>query len=237
MIAAICAVRNEAQIIDTTLRHTLAEGIDKIFVSVGSSTDGTAGIVESLAKETGQLEVRHDPDPIFHQANVMNELARLAGADGADYLVPFDADEFVYALDGRPVADVLRECPHDKLYLRAWVHHDWNTRVVVSKFWHKVCYRPLPGALLTMGQHDVSIQGGVGDVLAIREWQYRDFDAFVAKRDLWLGALSDADRARGDVAHYQRLRDFQDEELRREWTTMQSVETIADPIPSRVRHG
>lgn len=234
MIAGIIACRDEAQIIETVLRHHLCEGLDRIYVSVGPSTDGTAQIVETLAAETGQLDVRHDANPIFHQAAVMNGLATHAGIDGAEWIAPFDADEFLYSLDGRTVVEALADCPHNKLYLQAFVHHNWNTRVIAPKFWHKTCYRWNPTALLTMGQHDVSISGGVGGVLAIREWQYRDFSHYVAKRDLWLGALSDADRARGDVAHYQRLRDFEDEQLRKEWGELINVPTVHDPIPSRL---
>lgn len=237
MIAGICGVRNESCIIDTTLRHHLAEGIDKIFINVGSSDDGTAGIVESLAAETGRIIVRYDEDPIYHQAAVMNSLAATAGADGAEWIIPFDADEFVYAVNGGTVAEAITGLPFDKLYMQVWLHHDWSTRVVASKFWHKVAYRYSPNVQLTMGQHDVNIQGGGPGILAMRELQYQNFEHFVAKRDLWVSVLSEADRARGDSAHYEGLRNFTEEELRQEWEKMRAVETIADPIPSRVSHG
>ena len=83
-----------------------------------------------------------------------------------------------------------------------------------------------------MGQHEVGIDGGAHDVIALREWQYRSYENFVAKRDLWLSAMSADDRARGDVAHYQRLRNFAVEDMRREYDEILAIETIYDPIPS-----
>ena len=233
VIAAIIACRNEADIIELSMRHILAEGISRVYVSVGASSDGTAGIVESLAAETGKLDVRHDPDPIFHQADVMNNLAALAGADGAEIVVPFDADEFPYALNGEPLAVALADSPHNKWYMPMYRHHDWTRREVNPKPLPKVAFRWQPGARLTMGQHEVGIDGGAHDVIALREWQYRNFENFVAKRDLWLSALSPDDEARGDVSHYQRLRNFAVEDMRREYNEILAIETIYDPIPSR----
>ena len=232
MIAAICACRNEADIIEMSVCHILAEGADVVYISVGASSDGTAEIVESLAKETGRLYVRHDADPIFHQVDVMNNLATIAGADGARWIIPFDADEFPYALNGESVATILKECQHDKFYMRMYRHHDWNMREVCPKPLPKVVYRWSSDARLTMGQHDVSIAGGVRDVLALREWQYQSYDHFKAKRDLWMSAIDPEALARGDVWHYTRLANFNDELLQAEYDAMMTTPTVFDPIPT-----
>ena len=234
MIAAIAAICNERDIIEMSVRHVLAEGIDHIYMSVGPCTDGTAEVVEGLSKETGQMSVKHDADPVFRQANVMNGLAGWAAAEGAEWIVPFDADEFPYALDGSTIADVLQESPHNKFFMRMYRHHSWNDREVAFKPHPKVIYRWSPDARLVMGQHDVSIVDAAYDVFALREWQYMNFESFVAKRDLWLRSIDSADKAAGEVIHYTRLEGYDENRMQAEWDAMMAIETVFDPIPTHM---
>ena len=226
MIAAIAAVRNEADIVELSMRHILAEGVDHVYVSLGPSADDTTKIVQVLADETGNVTCIIDDDPTFRQAIVMNGLAARAGNDGYEWIVPFDADEFIYAVDGDTVASALNQTQHDKLYLRMYRHHDWTRREVDHKPLPKVVYRWNPDARLAMGQHEVTIGGGTYGVLALREWQYRDYANFVAKRDLWL--------AQPDCgAHTLSLAGKDDAAIRAEYDAIMAIETVYDPIPSR----
>lgn len=86
-------VRNEADIVRVTVAHHLAQGFDSILLLDNGSTDGTDRILQELSARDGR--VRWTSDHLeWRQAELVTELAREAGRQGADWVVPFDADEF-----------------------------------------------------------------------------------------------------------------------------------------------
>lgn len=92
LIFGISIVRNEDDIIATTIRHHLAAGVDSILVCDNGSTDDTPQMLERLARDS---RVRWLSDAgQFRQQDVVNALASDARKRGADWIVPFDADEF-----------------------------------------------------------------------------------------------------------------------------------------------
>ncbi len=238
-IVAIYDCLNEIDIVEMSLRHMLAEGVDHIYIADAQSTDGTRDVLDGLAKETGQLTIVTDTDPVFNQVHWMNLLAHMAAADGAEWLIPSDVDEFWYATNGGTVAEALLATEYPVVYARSFVHWDWDTRCANYKLLPKVAFKWNPNAEIVMGQHGVKgVGGGINDVLDIRELQYRSFEHFVHKVRAGLARIAPDVRARGDGDHYLRLENRTDEEMRVEWERMKVAGGMThDPIPSNVQHG
>lgn len=228
MIAGICHVKNEIDILELTLRHTLAEGVDHLWVEDHMSTDGTWELLQELALELPLVLLR-DEDPVFHQPERMTALAQSAYVSGADWVVPFDADEFFYAPSGRTVAAELNQhVGVQKVYCQSWRYldfdrHDWTPQR------DKVVFRPSPDARLVAGNHDVTTQGvAVKGPLEVAHLQYRSREQFIAKIN-GLTAYEPLFATQGRPA----LLGLSDEELTREWEALCAVETVTAPIPLR----
>jgi hypothetical protein len=95
-VIGISLVRNEADVIGVTIAHHLALGLDGIVVADNGSTDGTDEVLRRISKGESRLRWRRDESP-FDQAVLTTRLAREAYDLGADWVVPFDADEFWWA--------------------------------------------------------------------------------------------------------------------------------------------
>lgn len=91
----ISVVRNEADIIECFVRHTV-QVFDYLIVVNHRSLDGTGEILRALAKEGLPLEVRYD-DTVYHvQPETMTKLAHeVYDAYKPDFLMALDADEFL----------------------------------------------------------------------------------------------------------------------------------------------
>ncbi|MDQ5979109.1 MAG: hypothetical protein QG602_2083 [Verrucomicrobiota bacterium] len=96
-LVAVSVVKNEADIIEAFVRHTLAR-TDHHLVFDHDSTDGTREILQALQAEGLPLTLFRDDAPGHLQQARSNHLTRLAAQQhGADWILPLDADEF---LDG-----------------------------------------------------------------------------------------------------------------------------------------
>jgi hypothetical protein len=234
VIAAVYTSRNEADIVECSLRHMLAEGIDLILVADNSEIgEGTRSVLMRLARETGRVEWTRALDPIHRQPELMSGLANEAAERGATWVIASDVDELWYSTTGVSIAEFLSHCSYDKLYARVFQHHDWNVRCTQAQRLPKVAFRP-PG-VLTNGNHDVEGAGPVSDgtVLEIRELQYRGFEHFKAKAADRAATLDPAMRQLGDGSHHTRLEGMTDDQLHAEWEAWLSAPTVHDPIPSR----
>jgi hypothetical protein len=89
---AISVVRNEADVVVPVVGHLLCQGVDHILIADNLSTDKTRRRLDALAAKY-PVTVVDDRDPAYWQAKKMTELARRAGAHGATWIIPFDADE------------------------------------------------------------------------------------------------------------------------------------------------
>jgi len=104
-IFGVTLVRSEADIIALTIRYHLQLGLDRVLVLDNGSSDGTNEILASLAQADNRIQWRrHDGE--FQQAELITGLAQEAFRAGADWIVPFDADEFWHA-PLRPFREVL----------------------------------------------------------------------------------------------------------------------------------
>lgn len=104
----ISMMRDEADVAARTVLHLLEEGLDGVLVFDNRSVDGTGDQLRDLAETHGCVSVIDDPEPAYYQSAKMTHLARLAhDHHGAEWIVPFDADEVWYSTAGR-LGDVLR---------------------------------------------------------------------------------------------------------------------------------
>src|ERR1039457_2632495 len=98
-IFAVTLVRSEADIIAVTIRYHLQLGLDGLFVLDDASSDGTDKILERLAQGDDRIRwSRHEGE--YQQAELTTGLAQEALRAGADWIVPFDAEEFGHAPAG-----------------------------------------------------------------------------------------------------------------------------------------
>ena len=94
-IIAISMVKNEMDIIESFVRHTLSFA-DELLICDHQSTDATRGILEKLRAEGLPLNIRTEYRAAHVQAEVMSNFLREAAEErGADLIVPLDADEFL----------------------------------------------------------------------------------------------------------------------------------------------
>ena len=136
-IFGVTLVRSEADIIAVTIRYHLQLGLDGVLVLDNASSDGTDQILERLAQTDNRVRwSRHEGE--YQQAELTTGLARDAFRAGADWIIPFDADEFWYA-PVRAFREVLAASKAGAL--RAQVIHYIQAREQVQRS---------PEALLTM---------------------------------------------------------------------------------------
>ena len=89
--------KDEADIIETTLRNMLTH-VDWVIVADNMSTDSTPLILDRIQADNDRLIVFPDENPAYYQSDKMTALAHKAREElGADWVVPFDADEIWYS--------------------------------------------------------------------------------------------------------------------------------------------
>lgn len=107
-VVGLYLLRNEADIIESNLRHHFASVIDEAIVIDNGSTDGTLELVAGLAEDL-PIQLASEIGPMY-QADRVTRMARLATLQGADWVLPIDADEFWVAAGGS-FRHVLEETP------------------------------------------------------------------------------------------------------------------------------
>lgn len=250
MLVAISMWHNEADIGPTVIRHLLAEGVDHIIVADNLSTDGTADHLHDFIRCGAPLTYIEDPELAYFQSSKMTRLAHMAGAMGATFVLPFDADEIHYGVGGR-IADVLRTATDPVQWIEGMYHiphpdDDENEPNPVLRMAHrrqgrdcpqsKVCFRYIPTLKIVQGNHEVEHSGSRGlGLLAFREFQYRSYEHFVSKvrhgKKAYDAGGSDLHKDLG--IHWRRLGGLTDAELEVEWKNYLTTPTVYDPAPLR----
>ena len=109
-IVAISMVKNEVDIIEAFVRHTL-HFVDEIIVSDNGSIDGTWDILQELVEAGLPLRVIKDDRFEYDQSNKMTELYKLSLSYNPDFVMPLDADEFLQARSKAALRETLRKIP------------------------------------------------------------------------------------------------------------------------------
>lgn len=241
-------VRNEADILPTIVRHLLAEGLDHLIIADNNSTDRTREWLGDYAADGAPLTVVDDTEVAYFQGRKMTSLAHQAGDMGADWIVPFDADELWYSPFG-PLAGVL-EGAREPIQWSEGLYHvphpedDPNESDPVRRMRHrragrncpqsKVAFRYRPDVVVHQGNHGVERDGDrCAGLVAFREFQYRSFEHFVRKVRHGKVAYDATDLPADCGIHWRRLGALSDEELESEWLAYLATPTEYDPAPCK----
>lgn len=179
---AVTMVKNEADIIEDVVRHLFAQGVTGVLVSDNGSTDETPAILRRLASEFN-LHLAQDHEPAYYQQHKMTRLSQWAARAGADWIIPFDADEFWLA-PGQRLADWLPAQRHPMV--RARIHNvfpsprGWAIDPTPHPY-PKVAFRTHPLARLHQGNHFVDRPGGTGEGLVVVHQPWRSYAQFAGK--------------------------------------------------------
>lgn len=149
MIAGITIVKDEADIIEGVVEHMLAE-VDHVVVGDNLSTDATPEILRGLSERyDDRLTVYCDEEVAYMQSAKMTALAQVAADAGAEWVVPFDADEWWYSPFGR-IGDILEGIPGQYLTASAALYDHVATGADpdnLSPLYRMGWRRRLPGPL------------------------------------------------------------------------------------------
>lgn len=240
VVAGISMVKDEADIVGRTVAHMLGQ-VDVVLVADNASTDGTTRVlrdVEIADFVAGNGEVPgdrliicYDEDPAYYQSRKMTHLAELARKLGADWVVPFDADEWWYSPDGRPIREVLAALPDHvttvpaALYDHVATGHDsddpdpvrrtgWRRRTALGL--PKVACRTCLPVTIEAGNHGATyptprLVDAVAPLLEVRHFPYRSADQFLRKVENGSAAYRLTDLPAGTGAHWRQYGQLLDE--------------------------
>lgn len=123
-VAAITMVKNEADIIESFVRHILCLA-DVLLVADHMSTDATPEILTSLQEEGLALRWERYRQPGYHQAEVMTGLLwKAMREEQADIILALDADEFPVAEQGGTwLRGYLQRLDREQVYQWPWVRY------------------------------------------------------------------------------------------------------------------
>jgi len=219
-------VKNEAGIIGYNLCHLIASGVDLILVADNGSTDGTQDVVSRVAKASGDAVRLIDyPTCGYYQSVVMTDLYRRAVDLGAEWVIPFDADELVVS-KAKPLRDALELLPTDKLVsVRLYDHVPtnrdaeagnanpflrWQYRRSQASQLRKVIVPNLgPGLEITQGNHgarldDLDLTPFESDLIEIRHFRfYGGFESYASGAIERLEAYERTDLPESMGAHWR----------------------------------
>lgn len=227
---AVAMVRNERDIIGTTVRHLLGQDMDRVLIVDNGSTDDTLDVLRAVGDP--RLVIGCDREPGYYQAAKMTSLALWAGQHGADWVVPFDADE-LWSAPGTTLGRHLATCP--AAVARADIHNAFPTRD--PDIWRmelgpdpmrKVAFRPHRLAILDTGNHWVSRPGEVCTGLGLLHLPWRSEEQLTGKLRQGAAAIAAVDGEVDWGGHWQRHGISKDDELARIWDEVRA----GRPVPS-----
>ena len=233
-IVAVSNLFNEADILPAILANLEYQGVDEIFTTDSMSTDGTRALVKGCPIPNTMIDA---PGPYHHQEKMMNLVATMGREAGADWILPFDGDEFWDSALHPTIRETLEGCDVPVIAATCYQYFDTTRREPEPKPYPKVCFKPLGGFHLAMGSHWVHMDWYTGPTatghLNVREVQFRGFDHFKWK----VHQRNDAfppEVPGGSGAHVRKWAAMSDEELEAEWDAMNARATEYDPIPVRL---
>ncbi len=107
-VVGLYVVRNEEDLLEVNLRYHFSTAIDAAIVIDNGSDDRSLDVLLRLSQEFPIL-VASEPGP-YRQSEKMTRMARWAAHQGADWVLPIDADEFWSGAES-PLRDVLAQLP------------------------------------------------------------------------------------------------------------------------------
>lgn len=260
MLTAVTMVRDEADVIETVLRHLFAHGVDEILIADNLSTDETPQILKGLEDEGLPLVVLRDDEVGYYQDVKMSRLAKQAHDRGADWVLPFDADEIWYPANGGTLRGFFSEETADIIEGHGWDHLVTVREGAVMDFggpqWFdldrgafsrmrrahqqtlpKVAFRACENPYVHMGNHDVNRNQGQQvrtDGLLYRHFQYRSLEQYIRKVRNGREAYEASDLHYLYGTHWREAGALSDDELAERWHVMCREDGLVfDPAPIR----
>ena len=187
--AGVLFVRNEEDILDHVLKHSV-EQFDFILAIENESTDSTKDILSIY-----DIDFVVNSYEKYQFSEVMTSLAHMAGDKGADWIVPFDADEFWYAPYGT-VSSWLSEQSGFACTTMVYDYFITNEDVDSDSVVERLCWRskePVPlkdiacrydrSMVITNGSHMVNydFQAEFFTGLSVKHYPIRSFEQFESK--------------------------------------------------------
>lgn len=192
----ICMVRDEEDIVRYSVGN-MARQVDYVLVADNGSTDRTREILEGI----DNVEVTDDTDVAYYQSRKMSSLAEKARRLGAEWVIPFDADEIWMAKGDLNIREAISELPYKTLvaeavmfdhvatgidgpYVNPLRRLQWRRNQSVPM--RKVASRAVRGLVINMGNHSVTMPmftypAAALDRFVIRHFPYRSVEQFVRK--------------------------------------------------------
>lgn len=246
MIAACSMVKDEDDVIVPVVCQLFAQGVDHVWVADNMSSDKTRPLLEDLAVRF-PITIVDDFDPGYYQPDKLMGLAALAGAVGADWILPFDADEWWSGTGGMTIAEILNIVPADVCVNYGYDHlprvdDPAEENPVRRMGWRrsdpqrlpKVAYRWAADARLHYGSHDVDHAGRrEHHVLEYRHFGFRSLEQMARKVRQGKQAL-DAAAALHPMygSHWREMGAWSDEQLADRWVELCAEPAVYDPAPT-----
>lgn len=220
----ISMVKDEGDIVFDVVAHMAEEGVDGILIADNDSSDETLDrLHDAKAVVECPLVIVSDLEIGYYQSVKMTRLAQQVMEFGADWIVPFDADE-IWCSYGGPFAGFLRSLPFtaQALQVRLWNHVKTDLdppgnpfesmvyRLQPVNFLPKVAVRAANGVVIETGNHGATLQGApvppiffADFPMEIHHFQYRSFEQFRSKILNGGRAYEATDLPAGTGAHWR----------------------------------
>lgn len=237
-IWAVAMVKNEQDVIIDSIEHLYAQGIDQILVVDNLSTDSTYAMLQDLSQKY-PLIVGKDHEPAYYQSAKMTILSDLALAHGAQWVVPFDADEFWYGTDGS-LSQVLKENSSGSRILQASIYNQFpqpdGTWLIDTQAHHdvKVAFKPTKHSIVQMGNHAV-LRSGVPELekLMIIHRPWRSLEQFIRKIRQGARSLELTNLPQELGYHWRVLGESSDAELEELWNKLVTGQEVPEVVAWR----
>jgi glycosyltransferase involved in cell wall biosynthesis len=197
-------VKNEEDVIVPVVEHLFRQGVDAALIADNGSSDHTPALLEELA-ERFPVHLALDREGAFYQDLKMTFLADWARKAGADWIIPFDADELWFAPRTSLVAylrsfqaTVVYAAMHDLFPVDGVSLGEGPWRLDTSPHrLRKVAFRTHRHAVLEYGNHGVSRPGQSVAGLRVVHVPWRSYEQFRMKglQGSRAVSLADADPA------------------------------------------
>jgi glycosyltransferase involved in cell wall biosynthesis len=245
-VYAISMVRDEKDIIKYSINYLMSQNIDGMIIADNMSEDGTQFILSRLQEKWGDmLTIVQDNEPAYYQSQKMTDLAHLVHKDfGAEWIIPFDADEFWYSKHGK-IGPVLKNTEEDVVIAPVWhmvlknsddmnlpPQARMNYRREQPEQFPVVAFRYNSDIIIHQGNHDVDHAGArIHGTIEVKHYQYRSFSQFVHKVRNGAEAYNATDLPYGQGQHWREYSAMSDEDLQKEWDQMSNeVNLVYDPL-------
>ena len=118
-IVSISWVRNEADIIESFVRHSCMF-LDRMIIVDHRSCDNTPEILERLRQKGLPLDLRREDSFSYTQGESLTALLAELRSDPPDLVLPLDADEFLRTRESGTLKTILEQLPKDIPSLVPW---------------------------------------------------------------------------------------------------------------------